>query len=263
MPSLDQHESSRLAKILCAADSGSGKTGALASLVDAGLKLRILDFDNGLGVLAKHVTKKDNLSNVRYATLRDDMKLTNGRLVVTKATAFPQAMTLLEKGGGEWGEDTPPITQWDPSYVLVVDTLGMMSRCCLNMVMALNNHFKQPEIQHYGQAMENIERLLGQLTDDSINCNVIINTHLYGMEGTAKLFPEAIGSKLGPKLARYFDNFYSISISGTKRTFKTSKDGQLALKSIVPFDKEPSIEEGYATIFKKLIGVTDLASLGA
>jgi Tfp pilus assembly pilus retraction ATPase PilT len=51
MPSMLDHESNELVKILVAADSGSGKTGSLASLVDAGFNLRILDFDNGLSVL--------------------------------------------------------------------------------------------------------------------------------------------------------------------------------------------------------------------
>jgi hypothetical protein len=43
-----EHESNSIVKAMLAADSGSGKTGALACLVDAGFNLRILDFDNGL-----------------------------------------------------------------------------------------------------------------------------------------------------------------------------------------------------------------------
>ena len=39
---MTEHESNSIVKVLCPSDSGSGKTGALASLVDAGLKVRTL-----------------------------------------------------------------------------------------------------------------------------------------------------------------------------------------------------------------------------
>ena len=50
MPNLSKHQSSEFTKLLLMGDSKSGKTGALASLVLAGYKLRILDFDNGLEI---------------------------------------------------------------------------------------------------------------------------------------------------------------------------------------------------------------------
>ena len=51
MPSLSAHQSNDYVKLLLCGDSGSGKSGALASLVGAGYKLRILDMDNGLDSL--------------------------------------------------------------------------------------------------------------------------------------------------------------------------------------------------------------------
>ena len=51
MPSLARHQSNSLTKLLLVGDAKSGKTGSLVSLVKAGYKLRILDFDNLLDVL--------------------------------------------------------------------------------------------------------------------------------------------------------------------------------------------------------------------
>src|SRR5262245_15751421 len=97
MPSMTEHESNEIVKAMLAADSGSGKTGALAPLVDAGFKLRILDFDNGLSVLKGYVKDKSKLANVHYVDkLQDEMKLLAGRIGIKKAPAFQRAMDALD-----------------------------------------------------------------------------------------------------------------------------------------------------------------------
>ena len=58
MPSLANHQSNEYTKMLLEGDSGSGKTGSLASLVAAGFSLRILDMDNGLEPLKQFVQKE-------------------------------------------------------------------------------------------------------------------------------------------------------------------------------------------------------------
>lgn len=260
MPAMTDHESNHLVKMLVAADTGAGKTGALASLVDAGLNVRILDFDNGLSPLRNYVKDKSKLAHVNYITLRDDLKLLGGKYIINKANAFQRAMDALDKGGGEWGPDVPPLKEWTAQDVLVVDTLGMMARSCLMMVMEINNaKMKSPELQHYGTAMENIEKFIGQITSSSTTCNVIINTHLYRNEDSPKLYPEALGSKLGPKIGRYFDNYFSISMTGSARTIKTSKDGLLALKCAKPLAEQYDVTDGYAKIFRELTGRKDLS----
>jgi hypothetical protein len=260
MGSLADHESNNLVKMLVAADSGSGKTGALASLVDAGLRLHILDFDNGLSPLKNYIKDKSKLGNVQYETLQDELQLVGGKFIIKKAAAFQRAMELFDKGHADWG---PAVKTMGPGDVLVIDTLGKMSKASLLLVMFINGALaKNPEIQHYGVAMENIERMLGQITSAAVGCHVIVNTHLTKEEGSVKLYPEAIGSKLNPKIARDFDNFFSISVSGTKRTIKTQRDGQLALKCAKPLQAEFDIDDGYAKIFRELTGVKDLATLG-
>ena len=261
MPSLLDHSSSNSAKLLIAADSGAGKTGALASLIDAGLRVRILDFDNGISVLKGFVKDKAKLStHVHYVELHDSLKLTAGRVGISKANAFQRAMDALDKGSADlWGENFGPIETWGDDTVLVLDTLSSAGRASLNMVMQLNGKgFAAPEIQHSGVAMENIERMLDILTSEAVKCHVIVNTHLTNVEGTAKLYPEALGSKLSPKIGRKFDNMLTLSITAGARTFKTQKDGLFACKTAIPMDETLPIATGLATIFKKLTGKVNL-----
>jgi AAA domain len=262
MTSLSDHESNTVVKLLCVADSGGGKSGALASLVDAGYKLRILDFDNGLGVLRGYIRNKKNISNVEFITLRDELKLTGQRIGYKKANAFQRGMDVLEKGGSAWGEGStiPPLVEWGEDTVLVVDTLAMAAKSCLGMVMFANaKGMSQAELQHYGTAMDNIENLLNLITSPAVGCHVIVNTHI-AIGDNGKQYPEAIGSKLLPKVAKPFDNMVSISKSGASRTFKTSSDGTLMLKTAVKIKDTYPIETGFAQIFADLMGKSSTAA---
>lgn len=259
MPSMLEHESNSIVKVLLAADSGSGKTGALASLVDAGFNVRVLDFDNGLSVLKGYVKDKSKLANVHFVDkLQDEVKLVAGRVGITKAPAFQRAMEALDKGGRDfWGADIPPVLQWTPHDILVIDSLTMAGRASLQMVMVANAAgLKNPEIQHYGTAMENIEKWVQTLTSSAVGCHVIINTHITGVEGDARLYPDALGSKLPPKIGKYLDNVVGLRLKGGKRVFLTQQDGLLALKTAVPLPEQLPIETGWTTIFEKITGKT-------
>lgn len=258
MPSLDDETIPDLVKICVASDSGDGKTGSLAPLADAGFNIRVLDFDGSrLTALRGHMKKPENRKNVAYVDqLQDDLKLIAGRIGITKAPAFQRAMDALDKGGTEyWGVDIPPIKEWTPRDILVIDTLSSCGRTSLQMVLSANNAgMKQPEIQHYGTAMENIERLLMMITGKTTNCHVIVNTHITTVEGMVKPQPEALGSKLPPKVGRYFDNLIGMGIKEGKRGFKTDKNGLMTFKSAVPLEPFIPIETGWLTIFEKLTG---------
>ena len=66
MTSLAKHPSNDLVKLLLIGDAKSGKTGSLVSLVQAGYKLRILDFDNLLDILKYLILRDcpDKIDNV-------------------------------------------------------------------------------------------------------------------------------------------------------------------------------------------------------
>ena len=259
MSSMLEHPSATTVKALCASDSGMGKTGALAPLVDAGFNLRILDFDKGLSVLNGFVKDRAKLGNVHYVDdLRDDFSLVAGRVGIKKAAGFQRAMDALEKGGpAYWGADIPPVKDWTKRDILVLDTLSSASRSALWLVMQSNAaQFKNPEIQHYGVAMENLERMLNMIVSDLVPCHVIVNTHVTSVEGDARLYPEALGSKLPPKVGRYFDNVVAINLTAGNRVFQTKKAGLLPLKTAVPLPETIPIADGWVKIFEGLTGKT-------
>ena len=76
MPSLSQHQSAKITKLLLMGDSGTAKTGSLVSLVKEGYKLRILDFDNGLDALRHQIMAQcpDKIAAVDFVTLRDKLR---------------------------------------------------------------------------------------------------------------------------------------------------------------------------------------------
>jgi hypothetical protein len=262
MGSMIDHPSFSTMKALCASDSGMGKTGSLACLVDAGFNLRILDYDQGLSVLKGYVKDRAKLANVHYVDgLKEDFGLTAGRLGVKKAHAFQRGMDALDKGGEEyWGKagaHIGPLATWSPCDILVLDTLSSIGRSALWLVMQLNAAgFKQPEIQHYGTAMENVERMVQMVTSELAPCHVIVNTHVTSVEGDSRLYPEALGSKLPPKIGRYFDNVVAINLTQGQRVFQTKKAGLLPLKSAVPLPETLPIGDGWIKIMETLTGKT-------
>lgn len=247
-------------KGLMVGDSGNGKTGMLASLLDAGYKLRILDFENGLDPLIGYAKKKENLKNLEYETLLDEFKMVGANLAVKKAPSFQRAMALLQ-GWGDFG----PVQTWGPDCILCVDTIGRMARASYNMVLQANGVVGMmgtrggPEMSHYGAAMDNVERALSWLTNPNlVPCHVICNAHWTWQDfegGGSRPYPEAIGNKLNPKIARDFNNLYSVSLTAGTRTIKVKKDGLIACKSSKPLSKEQyPIETGLAEIFKEIVG---------
>ena len=99
MPTLTHHQSNEFTKLLIEGDSGSGKTGALTSLVAEGYKLRILDFDNGLETLKQFVFKEcpQNGDNVEFRTLRDKRVAGPEGPIVRAPKAFIDCIKMLDR----------------------------------------------------------------------------------------------------------------------------------------------------------------------
>lgn len=266
MPNLSDLRTNKPIKMLLIGDSGNGKTGALASLAKAGYKLRILDFDNGLEVLAYHlkgVKDKDGaeaISNIKYETLIDNLKSIGNKIVpVGQPVAFSNALNLLDK----WkppiaSEDLGSPATWGTDTILVIDSLTFMSSAALRRVLAMQMRSgDQPQIQDWGQAMANIEDTLNILYGDTIKCHVIITSHIVYIEqegGINKGYPSTLGNKLPPKIGRYFNQILHMQKKGSgslsKRVILTQPDSNIDVKSPIPgLPKELSLESGLADFF--------------
>jgi len=262
MPKLSQRTAISPIKLMVIGDSGTGKTGALESLVRAGYKLKILDFDGGLDYLQEALKDvPELLENIEYATFSNKFKTVNGRVIPKgNPKAWADGLKALESGKipnsdpeefwgkpEEWGEDT----------FLVTDSLTMASKAAMLQVLHLNGRlFEPPQIQDWGQAQGLVEGLIQWLCSEDIKCNVMVLSHINFIEmanGVMKGYPSAVGKALSTTLPRYFNTILNATTKGSgksaKRIISPVPIQSIETKASVPVDKLPEswpIETAYA-----------------
>lgn len=249
-------------KLLCIGDTGTGKTGSLASLAKAGYNLRILDFDNGLESLAGQLKAfPEALARVKYETLMDPLKTIgtgNSMKIVPvgEPRAFGKALGLLDKWAPPTAsEDLGSPSTWGTDTILVVDSGTFMSLAALRRVMSMAQRSgENPQIQDWGMAMQNIEDTFTILYSDTIKCHVIVTFHIVYIEQPDKSnkgYPSTLGNKLPPKIGRWFNQvFFYKSLSNGKKTIYTQSTSDIDAKCPIPgIPKELSLESGLAEFF--------------
>lgn len=291
MPPLTSHHSAQTTKLLLIGDSGSGKTGALASLAAAGYNLRILDFDNGMDVLKDYLTnpassymKKDPkvASRVHYVTLTDKMRTIQGKIFPMAAQAWSQGISLLEhwKEPQPWQpKDTPPVdfgrlTDWGPQDVLVIDSFTMVSTAAMNFYLFMNGLLGQTRggydyQRDIGGTQSLLRTLLEMLYDSNVKCNVVVTAHITfanelgqkSKEGEPlpmQGYPSAIGRALSPHIPRYFNSvLFAKTVGsgpGARHKIYTVSQGTVNVKSSAPLSVAPEypLETGLADYFAAL-----------
>lgn len=250
-------------KLLLIGDSGTGKTGALGSLVSAGFELFILDLDNGTDIL-EYVVPEGLKSKVHVETLTDSGRLTgagtNQKIIKLNPQAFPKALGLLQRWkDSETGEDFGPVSSWTTDRVLVVDSLSFLGMAALDYILAKNGRGgEQPFQSDWGEAMRMLEQTLQIVYSSEIKCHVIMNSHVDFQQpeggGVAKGLPMGLGAKLSPKIGRYFNMTLLTKSRGsgdsTKRVILTKPEGLVEVKCpILTAPRELSIETGLAELF--------------
>lgn len=272
MPSLATYKNDQPIKMLLIGNSGTGKTGALASLAEAGYKIRILDFDSGVESLAAALSKNPKaLANVIYEPCTDALKGLNGRVVPDgMPTAFAKALNLLTnwKIAGEQGYDLGIPATWGKDTILVIDSLTLMSNASMRRIIQLNGGRAdtggKPYQSDWGAAGQEIEGVLQLLYSDSFKCHVIVTSHITMIGGDektgagAKGYPSALGQKLPTKIGRYFNTILLADIKGVgtnaKRIIRSAPEGMVEVKCPYPIERELPLESGLRTFFKTALG---------
>lgn len=280
MTSLEDHPSTSIVKQLVIGDSGTGKTGALASLVLAGFKLGIIDFDNGLDIIKNILRDKkrpDLYKNVSYHLCLDPMKAAGVNLVPEKAVAWGKMVGLI---GTAWGDGLPPVFEWGPDRILVLDSLTFAGKACLRHIQSLNNRLAVlPEIQDYNAAQKLQENLCAMLYSENIKCHVIVMSHVrevaltrteldskqrqvqVEIQGTRKGYAETgTGKAFSPMVGRYFNSLLMADMVGygtaLRRVIRTVPWENIGLKNSAPGLVKPeySLETGLAEYFAAVTG---------
>tara|TARA_R110000868_G_scaffold307378_1_gene568832 strand:+ start:4889 stop:5674 length:786 start_codon:yes stop_codon:yes gene_type:complete len=259
MAKASERAANSFVKLLYIGASGTGKTGSLVSLAEAGYQLRILDMDNGLDSLIAFAAHKDKklLDQIDYQTFRDKFKSDpiKGAVVSGQPKAYVDAIKSMNK----WDDGTLPET-WGDNTVFVLDSLTAFGRAAFHWAQGMNASAKDPR-QWYGAAQESIKTVLELLTSEAFGAHLIIISHIDLVEmpdGLTRGFASSIGKALGPTIPKYFNTMILAESKGAgenvKRTITTLPNGFIDLKSPKPFDMPKSLplETGMATIFKTL-----------
>lgn len=261
MAKASEHHSSKIVKLLYVGDSGTGKSGSLVSLVEAGYKLRVLDLDNGIDPLITYTKHQcpANLDNIEYETRRDKYKSSSqGPIISGTPKAFVDSLSLMTK----WTSEPSDPSSWGPEYVFILDSLTALGRAALDWATGQAPMAKDPR-NWYFTAQKAVENVIALLTSEGFQCNVIVISHVQFKElpdGTTKGYANAVGSALGPIIPKYFNSMILAQSQGTgrnvKRTIQTVPTAMVDLKNPVPFklDQVLPLETGIATLFKTLKG---------
>lgn len=161
---------------------GSGKTGALASLVDAGFKLRVLDFDGNLEPLLKF-SDPQRLTNVDVVYFEDKLRVTGQFMEpVGIPKAFVSALQMMDHW--KYDEDGQQVdlgksSEWGPDTIVVLDSLTKMGDAAFRRAQKLlGKNPTNTTQQVWGLAMAEQAAFIERLTSTSNRHHVIVLAHL-------------------------------------------------------------------------------------
>jgi hypothetical protein len=256
MPSGNDFANNNYVKMLLIGDSGTGKTGSMLSLLQAGYKLRIIDLDGGVNTLIQYTRKfaPELLANISYEQRRDKTKAgPSGISSVGVPKAFNESMTLLDK----WTDETSP-AEWGQDHIMVIDSLTALSRAAFAWFARISPSADKRQVYH--QAQQAVLDFLYNITADEFRTNVIIIGHVNYNESQTKGWAKSVGQAISEDIPALFNNFFQVEKVGSgekaRRVIKTFPSGPVAVKSEIAFDlpKELPLETGLATLFSMLKG---------
>src|SRR5215471_9758387 len=233
MPKLDDPSVEFPIKMLLLGNSGSGKTGSLASLAKAGYQLHIIDFDQGTSIL-RNILRTDPaaMSRVEVESFADVYKTAGPKIWPAKVQAWAQALDQITK----WTNEYQTL-----DHILVVDSLNFATRAAFNWILQVANRLLAPkEIQDWGAAQDLVESFLMKMYSPEVKCHAIMTSHIaYYGQGEAEIqvgYPmTAVGRSFSPKIPRFFNSTLLARSTGTgvamKREIYTQPIDFVDLKS--------------------------------
>lgn len=261
---------------------GSGKTGALAALANAGLKIRVVAFDKkGNMQTLPQYTLPEFRHNIDIVLVEDKLKMGAKTIEVDgQPDAFKRGVNLLDN----WEDVKPDGTKyslgsskdWGLDTVVVLDTITSMGDAAKRRAKFLLNATNPNDDRVFGAAMGEQEHFIERFMASSNRHHSIVLSHLriIGPRDTRKgdseiaqqmkrevadliptrLYPSALGWQLPQQIGRHFPNI----ILAKQKTMMGKDKHFLQLTSDLDLDlrftgtdlpKELPIETGMVTIF--------------
>lgn len=262
---------------------GAGKTGALAPLLNAGFKMRMLDFDGNLEPLLQF-TDPGKLSNLDVLHFEDKMRLGSGFMEpVGIPTAFKNALNALDNWVYEEGGEKIDLgcsKDWGPDTIVVVDSLTKMGDAAFRRAQKmLNKNPTNTTQQVWGLAMAEQLAFVERLTSTSNRHHTIVLAHMKIIapkdsgKGDSELtedlkkrmaevvptryYPRALGYELPQTIGGEFSTALVMETEyvgmKARRYLKSIPSELLDLKIPAPnFPAKLDIADGMLTVFKAL-----------
>ena len=263
---------------------GAGKTGALASLANAGFKLRILDFDGNPESLILH-TEPDKLQNIDIMSFEDPLKEKSGHV---GPEGLPKAFANALKAMDHWKYvdddgtevDLGQSKDWGPDTVVVLDGLTGLGKAAMRRAQAVMNKTPLNTTQAvWGLAIADQEAFIEKLTSAANRFHLVCISHLK-MVGPkdigsgdvdltreikmqqadlvpTRLYPSALGWALPQTIGQHFPVIVNISVEvrgkSVRRQFAVSPRQDMDLKMPSKAELgELGVENGLLRIFEAL-----------
>jgi hypothetical protein len=218
--------------------TGSGKTHAVRTLIDAGITPFVLFTEPGIRTLAdvgcdhlhyKYVapatpTWDDLLDNARKINTMSFKMLTQlGDMDKKKYGQFLDVLTTMNDFTCDrCGEHFGDVSQWGTDRAIVIDSLSGLNIMAMDMVVGAK---PVKAMGDWGVAMDNLERFLNTMTNNT-NCHFVLTAHLEReqdeISGAVHLMPSTLGKKLAPKVPRFFDDVVLCNNKENNFTWSTS-----------------------------------------
>jgi hypothetical protein len=244
-------------KVLLIGSTGSGKTHAIRTLIDAGLEVFVVFTEPGMEVLSDIPSDKLHWHYIPpagpdWASMIDSARKINTLSFKSLAemsdinkrnyTEFLQLLTVLsdfedQRTGKRFG----PVDSFSPGErALVLDSLSGLNVMAMNLVAGSK---PVKSMADWGVAMDNLERLITKLTTD-VPCTTIITAHLERevdeITGGITLMASTLGRKLAPRLPRFFSDVIHCYRDGTKFFWSTATfNVDLKARNVPIADKLP------------------------
>lgn len=271
-------------RMMIAGYPGSAKTGSLVSLLNAGYKLRILDYDGNIEPLLQY-TNPDMLHNLDVVHLEDKMRQGLKFMEpIAAPAAYVNGLRLID----HWKYKEPDGTEidlgkpreWGCDTVMVLDSNTRMGDAAMLRAEGLMNRTPMNRTDSlWGFAMNLQDAFLKYITSSSHPFHVIVITHLKMISPKdfrkgdsdltqklkeqvadlvpTRLYPRALGQALSPEIGGLVPIIYQAlnkEIPGekVKQILTAVPRPELDLKVPANLPKELPIETGLLEIFKAL-----------
>lgn len=226
-------------KVLLLGEPGTGKTHAIRTLFDAGIKrVAVVFSEPGMEVLGDIPADKLGWAYIPPAVADWDTSISQLKKINSlsfealakvsdmdkrKYTQFIDLYATLanftnQRNGEVWG----PVDSWDTSTALVMDSLSGINTMAMKLVTGGKPVKSQADWQ---VAMDNVEQLITKLTTD-VKCTMVMTAHQERetdeLTGGTTIMVSTLGRKLAPRIPRFFSDCIQCKRDGDRFYWSTS-----------------------------------------